>query len=98
MAPRPLDDRARDALIPEPIVFDIGTDRSPRFASDQLPWRVTIDVRGGVIFGVDMKVNESAGTVAITAGGRTAFYQRSGVGLRGEWICNLRAEAPERCG
>lgn len=89
-----LHDRCRDQLPPEPIVFVVDAPGCVRFASDQLPWRALIDVHGGVIVGVDMRVSESAGTVTITAGGRMAFYDRAGVTLGGAWICDLRAEAP----
>ncbi len=87
-----LHDRARDQLVPEPIVFVVDAPGVIRFASDQLPWRAIIDVRGGIIFGTDMRVNEAAGTVTITAGDRMAIYDRTGVTLGGAWICNLRAD------
>jgi hypothetical protein len=81
-------DRARDAVIPEPIIFTVDPDGTHHFATQALPWRSTIDLQL-VKFAPYIKVDEQAATVTITLDSRTATYKRRGYGLHGEWICDL---------
>lgn len=87
-----LDDRCRDQLVPEPITFVVGADGRPRFKSpDALPSRALIDMRGGIIFGVNMASDPYEGWVTLEdADGRSVTYTRCGVTLGGAWICDLK--------
>jgi len=81
-------DRARDAVIPEPIIFTVDPDGTHHFATQALPWRTALVIRW-LAFRPWIKVDEQAATVTITLDSRTATYKRRGYGLHGEWICDL---------
>jgi hypothetical protein len=83
-----LHDRALDQLIPEPVWFKVDSSGNHSFAVDDLPWRAIIDVRGGLFF-PGINPDGEAGTVTITANGRTAVYRRRGYDIHGAWICDL---------
>jgi hypothetical protein len=87
---RTLSERRRDELIPQPIVF-VQDRNGTHFATEQLPWRTVIDVRAGVMF-PGVTIHEASGTVTISLDGRTVRYVQRGVGLLGEWICDLERQ------
>jgi hypothetical protein len=85
---RSLDQRARDALIPEPIIIVVEGD-AYHFATEALPLRTIFDVRGGIMFMPGLKIEEPMGNITITLDGRTVTYTRRGYDIHGRWICDL---------
>ena len=81
-------DRARDAVIPEPIIFTVDPDGTHHFATKSLPERTVIEIE--LLKYSWGKVDEKAATVTITLDGRTVIYKRRGYDFHGRWICDLQ--------
>lgn len=86
-----LHDRARDQLVPEPLILTVDKD-GWHFGTDAAPLRTIIDVKGGFIFAPSIKVDSAMGSVTIALDGRTVTYTRRGFDLHGRWICDLVRE------
>ena len=72
----------------EPIVFIQDSDGSIHFESDALPYKTIIDIHSLPFRWVHL--DEGRGQVTITLDGRTVVYERTAIGLHGEWLCKLR--------
>lgn len=87
-----LDQRARDAIIPQPIVFEVDSVGNHHFATEQLPWRTVIDIQALPMW-PHLRIDHKAATVTIALDGRTVVYRRRGYTFRrSEWICDLERQ------
>lgn len=89
MPARTLDQRVRDAIIPEPIIFEVDAKGEWHLATDHFPPRSLIDIQllPHLPF---VRVDQKKSTVTVAVDGRTAVYRRRGHGFnRAVWICDL---------
>lgn len=91
MVARTLDQRVRDALIPEPIIFEVDAKGEWHFAADP-PWRAVIDVQS-IPHHPWIRIDEKRATVTIALDGKSVIYRRRGCGFhRSHWICDLESQ------
>jgi hypothetical protein len=74
---------------PEPIVFTIDGDGNTHFRDESQPLQTVIDPTGA-IDAPWLDMDDETGIVTITLDGKTVIYDRSGVDIHGNWICDLR--------
>ena len=79
----------RNAMIPEPIYFIDDEDGNHHLSFDNAPSRTVIDVHGlARLIGVTVTVGDAL--VIIECDGLSLVYDRVGMTITGDWVCNLR--------
>lgn len=90
--PRSLDQRVRDALAPEDIIFEVDINGDWHFATDELPYRTVIDVQAIPVHSW-VRIDQKKATVTIALDGKTVIYRRRGCSFnRSRWICDLESQ------
>lgn len=84
--PRTLDERVRDELIPEPLVFTLDDHGNRRLRTR--PIRTIID-KGNVPWGTWIVFDSLTGKVVIYDGDDAIVYKRVGHDVHDYWVCEL---------
>jgi hypothetical protein len=82
----------RNAMISESIWFTADANGEHRLALEALPYRTIIDIHNlARLTGTSVKLGNAM--ITIEAAGRTVIYDRIGLTLEGQWVCNMRLGA-----
>jgi hypothetical protein len=81
---RTLDERCRDALLPEPLVFTL--DENGNRVLKTKPLRTIIDVNN-LPWGKWLRLDLMAGTVTVKVANERVVYRRVGHDIHDYWVC-----------